>query len=403
MASAQAGNVTMDDTVPDTLPDIRLSSLKLTDFRNYKRADIALDGRHVVLTGPNGAGKTNLMEAVSLLTPGRGLRRATLSDMARGSASDGFSVFAHLTSDGEDFAIGTGTSGQADDALPVSTRRVRINGTQAKTSDELMDLCRVAWLTPAMDGLFTGSAGDRRRFLDRMVLAIDPTHGRRALNYEKAMRQRNRLLDQPPGDQTDRWLDAAEAQLASLGTAILASRQELVSLMTALVELQSARDISKSPFPTALLTLTGELETEIASGMPAGDIETQWLRSMAENRFRDRAAGRTLIGPHRADLSVHNQDKDISAALCSTGEQKALLIGLILAHAALTRQISGMPPILLLDEIAAHLDPDRRAALFDRIDMLGGQAFMTGTDRSLFDALGERAQYVDVRDGELNG
>lgn len=377
-----------------------ISALKLTDFRNYSAASVALDGRHVVLSGPNGAGKTNLMEAVSLLTPGRGLRRATLADMARAGSQSGFSVFAELEHDGEQHSIGTGTAGQTqaatDDTGP--TRKMRINGAASKGADEIMALCRVMWLTPSMDGLFTGGAGDRRRFADRMVLAIDPGHARRATDYEKAMRQRNRLLDEPVNANTSAWIDAAEAQMAALGTAIIAARQELVSHISALM---AAQDEAGSDFPTGIIALEGDLEAMARTGVPASDIEALFVETLATMRHRDRAAGRTLTGPHRADLKVHHREKDIAASQCSTGEQKALLTGLVLAHARLTRDISAMTPILLLDEIAAHLDPQRRAALFDRIDALGGQAFMTGTDRSLFDALDDRAQRFHVENGTI--
>lgn len=375
---------------------VRLSALTLTDFRNHEQTTLALDGRHVVLSGPNGAGKTNLIEAVSLLSPGRGLRRANLFDMARKGA-DGFSVFAKLERDGDGYAVGTGTAGVTPTENGARTRRVRINGTNAASADELLDLARILWLTPAMDGLFTGPAADRRRFTDRMVLAIDPGHGRRARDHEKAMRQRNRLLEAPPNAQNDLMLDAIEAQLAALGTAIVIARQELVSLLAALI----AETPQGARFPMADLSMAGELEARLADGMAAGDLQA-WLETdMRGKRGRDRAAGRTLTGPHRADLVVEHQQKAIAASLCSTGEQKALLIGLLLAHAALTASVSAMTPILLLDEVAAHLDPERRAELFDRVHGIGGQAFMTGTDRNLFDALGDRAQYLRVEDGTV--
>ena len=376
---------------------VRLASIALTDFRNYARMAVDLDGRHLVLTGPNGAGKTNLIEAVSLLSPGRGLRRAQLADMARKGADDGFSVFARLDRDGERFAVGTGTAGAPGAENGARGRRVRIDGTNARTGDELLDLARVLWLTPAMDGLFTGPAADRRRFVDRMVLAIDPGHGRRARDYEQAMRQRNRLLETGNGPQADAMFDAIEAQLAALGTAIIAARQELVTLLSGLIAATDADDA----FPRAQIALSGAMEAERARGMPAGELEAALACALAADRHRDRAAGRTLTGPHRADLSVHHAQKGIGAGLCSTGEQKALLTGLVLAHARLATQVSAMTPLLLLDEIAAHLDPRRRAALFDKVHGLGGQAFMTGTDRSLFDALGERAQYLRIEDGAV--
>jgi DNA replication and repair protein RecF len=374
-----------------------LSQIKLTSFRNYETLNVNLSDQHVVLTGANGAGKTNLMEAVSLMSPGRGLRRAPLTSMRHKAADDGFSVFATLNKDDEDYAVGTGTAGLDPNATPV--RRVRINGTQMKNADELLDLCRVTWVTPSMDGLFTGPTADRRRFLDRMVLAIDPAHGRRASNYEKAMRNRNRLLDEIPSDQTDQWLTAAESQLASLGTAIISARYELISLLTGLIKQLSSEH--QSVFPTAHLALEGELEAMAAEGLNGFDLEETFKKQLHDLRYRDRAAKRTLTGPHRADLVVRHVEKDMDAGLCSTGEQKALLIGLVLAHGMLTRTVSKLAPIMLLDEVAAHLDIDRRAALFDRIHAIGGQAFMTGTDRNLFDALGTRAQYLTVDNGTL--
>lgn len=371
-----------------------ISQLKLTAFRNYAHLSAEFDPRHVVLTGPNGAGKTNLMEAVSFLSPGRGLRRAQLADVAKEGSNGGFALHATLHRDDEEFAIGTGTA-----LGDPGQRRLRINGTNAKSADELLDLCRVIWLTPSMDGLFTGPAADRRRFLDRMVLAIDPAHGRRAADYEKAMRQRNRLLEEPPGGQTDAWLSATEAQLAALGSAIIAARQELAGLLAGIIEERRSDD---NPFPTAMLTVDGEMEAAAREGVSAGAIEDQLIAAHRDGRYRDRAAGRTLTGPHRAEFAIRHREKDMDAARCSTGEQKALLVGLVLAHAALTRTVSGIAPIMLLDEIAAHLDPARRAALFDRIDAVGGQAFMTGTDRALFDALGARAQHFRVENGALS-
>lgn len=379
-------------------PESHLSALKLTAFRNYAHLSVRFASKHVVLTGPNGAGKTNLIEAVSFLSPGRGLRRAQLSEIPREGSGGGFTIHATLESGGESYAIGTGTGDAAPGDAPQ--RRLRINGTNAKTADELLDLCRIVWLTPAMDGLFTGPASDRRRFLDRMVLAIDPMHGRRAADYEKAMRQRNRLLDEPAGSQTDAWLSAAETQLAALGSAIIAARQEMAGLLAGLI---ASRTHADDPFPSAALAIEGEMEEAMRDGATAGEIEERLIAAHRNGRYRDRAAGRTLTGPHRAEFAIRHVQKDMDAARCSTGEQKALLIGLVLAHAELTRTVSGIAPIMLLDEIAAHLDPARRAALFDRVDAVGGQAFMTGTDRALFDALGARAQYFRVDNGALTG
>jgi DNA replication and repair protein RecF len=368
---------------------VYLCQLKLTDFRNYAAVSLALDGRHVVLTGNNGAGKTNLMEAVSFLSPGRGLRRATYADVTRVGASNGFSIFAELEGIEGNVEIGTG----ADTADENAARRLRINGTTAKTADELTDHLRVLWLTPSMDGLFTGGSSDRRRFLDRLVLSLDPAHGRRASDFERAMRSRNKLLDDGRFDPS--WLSGIEQQMASLGIAMALARQEMLGLLARLIE--ETRETS--PFPSAALELSGFMDGQFSR--PAVDLEDDYAAMLAASRYRDAAAGRTLDGPHRADLVVRHRDKQMEAARCSTGEQKALLVGLILAHARLVANLTGHAPILLLDEIAAHLDEGRRAALFDLIDGLGGQSFMTGTDRSMFSALGERAQFFTVSEGHV--
>lgn len=371
-------------------PDrVSVRRLKLTDFRNYTQITLPLGPGHVVLTGENGSGKTNLIEAVSFLSPGRGLRRASYDDVARTGAHDGFAVHATLDcmiyGDAE---IGTGTAGSAEGG-----RKVRINANTA-SADDLLDYTRVLWIVPSMDGLFTGGAADRRRFLDRMVLAIDTGHGKRVLDYEKAMRSRNRLLNE--GNNDNQWLDAIESQMAELAIAIAAARAETMRLIAAMIE----RMPSEGPFPKADCFLEGALEQRI--GIEAAlDLEEDFRRALRDGRMRDRAAGRTLEGPHRTDLIVQHRPKTMPAALCSTGEQKALLIGMILAHARLTGELSGMAPILLLDEIAAHLDTGRRAALFGILDDLGGQAFMTGTDRSLFDAMSGDAQFFSVSAGEL--
>jgi DNA replication and repair protein RecF len=370
---------------------ISIARLKLSNFRNYPTADIAFGPGLVVLTGENGAGKTNLLEAVSLLTPGRGLRRAAYADMP-GKASDaGFAI--HATLDGPDGGceVGTGTAGNGADA--EGGRKVRINGATA-TADDLMERMRVAWLTPAMDALFTGPAGDRRRFLDRLVLAIDPAHGRRALDYEKAMRGRNRLLSEDSRDGG--WFDAIEAQMAETGVAIAAARVELLHLMRAMTE----KLPDGGAFPKSDIDIDGELERQVA-GRAAVDVEAEFVRQLASERPRDRAAGRTLTGPHRSDLLVRHRPKDMAAEFCSTGEQKALLVGMTLAHARLTAEVSGMTPILLLDEIAAHLDEGRRAALFAILHDLGGQTLMTGTDAALFSSIGGQAQFLTVANGTV--
>lgn len=369
-----------------------IGKLTLTNFRNYAALSVELRPGPVVLTGDNGAGKTNLLEAVSLLTPGRGLRRAAYAGVAREGGDGGFALHARLDGPAGQAEIGTGISG--GDAAGEGGRRVRINGAPARSAEEMLEWLRVMWLTPSMDALFTGPAGDRRRFLDRLVLAIDPGHGQRAIDYEKAMRGRNRLLSE--GSRDDGWFEAIETQMAESGTAIAAARAELVRLLAAMIE----RLPGDGPFPQADIGLAGELEAGIGT-MPAVDVEERFRRALAGGRERDRAAGRTLEGPHRSDLVVRHRPKAMPAELCSTGEQKALLVGLVLSHARLTGEMSGMAPILLLDEIAAHLDAGRRAALFSILQDLNCQAFMTGTDAALFSSLSGRAQFLTVDHGTV--
>ncbi|MEM5471216.1 DNA replication/repair protein RecF [Hoeflea sp. AS60] len=378
---------------------VHIQKLKLNGFRNYASLSLELDQRHVVLAGDNGAGKTNLMEAVSLLTPGRGMRRAPYSDLIKAGSgagagaglqpAKGFSIFSSLEGMAGPVDIGTGVDGGEESG----SRRVRINGAPARATDDLLEHLRLLWLTPAMDGLFTGSAGDRRRFLDRLVLSVDPAHGSRALNYERAMRSRNRLLSEGRFDPT--WLDGLEAQMAELGVAMAIARNEVVSLLSDLIE----NNTTLSVFPAATVRLEGFLEDEALAS--ASDMEAAFANMLETGRRRDAAAGRTLSGPHRSDLIVHHRAKAMPAALSSTGEQKALLIGIVLGHAQLVRAMTGHAPILLLDEIAAHLDEGRRAALFDLIEALECQAFMTGTDVSMFASLGKRGQIFTVADGQV--
>lgn len=368
-----------------------VARLSLADFRNYSSLALDFSPGAVVLTGDNGAGKTNLLEAVSFLSPGRGLRRAVLEDVARAGAAGGFAVHARLEGAFGEVEIGTGTFGEPGE---TAGRKVRINGAPARSADEMLDFVRVMWLTPSMDALFTGPAAERRRFVDRLVLAIDPAHGRRALDYEKAMRGRNRLLADNSRDEA--WFGAIETQMAETGAAIAAARVEIVRLLGAMIE----RLPGDGPFPQANVALSGVLE-EMLPGIAAVDAEEAFRRALADNRARDRAAGRTLDGPHRTDLLVRHRPKDMAAALCSTGEQKALLTGLVLSHARLVAELSGAAPILLLDEIAAHLDAGRRAALFSILDDLGCQAFMTGTDPELFSSIRGTAQFLTVSGGRV--
>jgi len=364
-----------------------ISRLRLTSFRNYASAALDLDSRHVVLVGPNGAGKTNLLEAISLLSPGRGLRRAPF-DSLNAQGSDGtWAVAATIETDDGPADIGTGAS------LGEGSRRVRINGANARAIEDMSAYLRLLWLTPAMDGLFSGPASDRRRFLDRLVTTLIPGHSSQVSDYEKAMRQRNRLLED---NAEPRWLSAVEAQMAEHAGAIYFARADSLSHLQAL----SSQSVDQESFPAADLALTPLFEdghTPISSTALEAELITRW----AGMRGLDRAAGRTTLGPHKLDLEVFHAQKQMPAALGSTGEQKALLIGLILAHAQLVKSMAGITPFLLLDEIAAHLDPNRRASLFSALDALETQCFMTGTDSMLFESLGSRAQVISVRDGRL--
>jgi len=347
----------------------RIRRLMLRDFRSYAALDLAIEGRLVVLCGENGAGKTNLLEALSLLGPGRGLRRAELSECARRGGAGGW---------------------RPGDNDAAAERINRIDRAPVASSRAFADLVRVVWLTPAMDSLFAGPASERRRFLDRFVLAIDPGHGARVNQFERALRGRNRLLEE--GARNPSWLDAIEREAAELGVAVAAARLECLRRLDGLI---AAERDDASPFPWARLALQGDVEA-LASDRPALEAEDRYRALLRGNRNRDAAAGRTLIGPHLTDLGVWHGEKDAPAASASTGEQKALLVGLALAHARLVAEVSGIAPIALFDEIAAHFDPRRRAALFEAIERLRGQAFLTGADPATFADLEARAQRFDV-------
>ena len=350
-----------------------VARLSLTDFRNHRDALIEANRGFVLLSGPNGAGKTNVLEAVSLLTPGRGLRQVPISEMARSDGPGGFAVAAKLDALTD---IGTGTSAEAPDR-----RQVRINGAPASVNS-LGERLAVLWLTPAMDRLFTESAGGRRRFLDRLTLALEPGHAHHAARYEAAMRSRNRLLGESLNADPD-WLTALEAQMDEHGTAIGDARARTV---TALAE--AVAGLPGDDFPQGALALEGWEKADLA-------------RVLRANRIRDASAGRTTEGPHRQDLLVTHAAKGQPASRSSTGEQKALLLGLVLAHAELVAARRGAPPILLLDEVAAHLDPGRRAALFARLEGRG-QVWMTATEAALFDAIGGSASRFHVEAGTIS-
>jgi DNA replication and repair protein RecF len=367
--------------------------LILSDFRSYANLDLAVGGRLVALVGENGAGKTNLLEALSLFTPGRGLRRVDLGEMAREGGSGGFAVSLTLAAEYDEVRLGTGLEpGPPGEA---ALRRCRADGEAVGSPAAFADHLRIVWLTPAFDGLFAGPAGDRRRFLDRLVLAVDPEHGGRVNALERALRSRNRLLEDERADPV--WLDAVEREAAETGVAVAAARLETARRLAALII--AARD-DASPFPWAEMALEGVLEAELAT-RPAVDVEDLYRGLLRENRNRDRAAGRTLIGPQASDLVVRHGPKGIAADRASTGEQKALLIGLVLAHAKLVAAMSGLKPLVLLDEIAAHLDPRRRAALFEDLAGLGSQVWMTGADASAFAGLPAESEVFEVTRGRV--
>jgi len=357
-----------------------LDRISLSNFRNHAETAIDGTGRLNLLVGGNGAGKTNILEALSLLAPGRGMRRAALADMARQDGPGGFAIGASLADDtigDEPVRIGTYT-----EAAQPGRRRVRINSAET-SAVSLGEWIAIGWLTPAMDGLFTGPAQDRRRYMDRLALALDPEHASHANRYEAALRERNRLLgeDREPDPA---WLDAIEKQLAEHGDALSAGRARLVDAMMAEIVAQP-----EAPFPRPALSYA-----------PGGPLGFEALsQALHDGRRRDRAAQRTLTGPHRDDLDVLYAAKRMQAAACSTGEQKALLLAMTLAHAALAAR--GRASLLLLDEVAAHLDPDRRVALFDRLRSGGAQVWMTGTETAPFEAIAGEASVWEVRDGAV--
>ena len=377
----------------DTQARLWVEQLKLTDFRNYRKLDMGLDQRPVVLVGDNGAGKTNVLEAVSLLAAGHGLRRAPYGEIARNDGGGGWAVAARLHGNMGAVEIGTGLLASEDEG---GGRIVRIDGATVRGTARLGELVRMVWLTPAMDGLFTGPASDRRRFLDRLIQSLDPGHRSEAARFERAMRQRNRLFEMH--EHRGSVFEGLETQLAEAGVAIAAARLAAVDRLSRLLA-ERPDESTERPFPWATLALEGLLEQRLA-GQAAIEVEDFYLLQLAENRERDRAAKRTLEGPHRSDLIVGYGPKHVPARSCSTGEQKALLVGLVLAHSELVKQhFGGLAPLLLLDEIPAHLDAERRLALFHEIARLGAQAWMTGTDGSVFESLRQTAQIFTVADG----
>ncbi|MFG1477043.1 DNA replication/repair protein RecF [Xanthobacter sp. V4C-4] len=357
----------------------RIRTLALTRFRSYVSARLAVGDGPVVLTGPNGAGKTNVLEALSLLSPGRGLRRAQLTEIGHQAGGAGGAA-AWAVSAQVDGALGEVRLGTGLETPEATQRRCRIDGEPVASATAFLDHLKVIWLTPEMDGLFTGPPAERRRYLDRLVLAVDASHGSRVNGLERSLRARNRLLEE---NGAPRFLDAVEHELAELAVAVAAARLETVSRLAA--EIAAHRD-ETSPFPFAQITLDGAVERLIATA-PALEVEDRYRALLRANRSRDRAAGRTLEGPHLTDLQVSHGDKGLPAARCSTGEQKSLLIGLTLSHARLVAAMQGLSPVLLLDDVAAYLDAQRRAGLFEALARLGAQVWMTGADPAAFAAL----------------
>jgi len=382
-------------------PGLSVDRLTLTDFRSYAalRLDLAnATGAPVILVGPNGAGKTNLLEAVSYLAPGRGLRGAKLGDVARIGADGGWAVHARLIAGERTVEVGTGLAGDAPAAVngAAATRRlVRIDRENAGGPAALGRHVAMLWLTPAMDRLLGDAASDRRRFLDRMVMTLNSEHGRQLAGYERAMRERGRLLAERGAYADPAWLSALERRMAEHGVAIAAGRREAVTRLD-----RRAMAESDGPFPRPRLAVDGELEGSL-SRMSALELEDDYRQRLHEMRFRDAAAGRTLAGPHRSDLAVVHASSGMPARLCSTGEQKGLVIAMVLAQAGLATEQAGRTPILLLDEVAAHIDSERRETLLSRLTALRCQAWLTGTEASLFSTLSGRAHAFAVANATL--
>ena len=371
---------------------VRIARLTLTNFRSYHSASLAVDRDLVVLAGPNGAGKTNLLEAISLLAPGRGLRRAMLEEAAFAEGDGSWAVAAEIEGALGLATLGTGIEPPpAEDAAPL--RKYRIDREPVASAAAFADHLRVIWLTPAMDGLFAGPASERRRFLDRLVHAVEASHMSRVNALERSLRSRNRLLEQPSPDP--HWLDAIEHETAEVAVAVAAARAETVRRLSAAL---AADKDAASPFPWAAITLDGDIENAVGAS-PASELEDRYRAVLREARARDAAAGRTLDGPHLTDLQVIYAPKQMPARDASTGEQKALLVGLVLAHAGLVAEMTGIAPILLLDEIAAHLDPVRRNALYARLVRLAAQVWMSGADPAVFEAVARAAAWFEVSPG----
>jgi len=369
--------------------------MALTNFRSYHAAQISLDRvGPVVLTGANGAGKTNLIEAISLLAPGRGLRRATMEELAFSEGDGAWAVSAEIEGMLGLATLGTGIDPPAgEDSAPA--RKCRIDRESVGSAAAFADHLRIVWLTPGMDPLFNGPASERRRFLDRLVLAVDAQHSSRVAALERSLRSRNRLLENAPNDA--HWLDAVEHETAEVAVAVAAARAETARRLAAALDASRGQ---APEFPQAEIALQGWME-QLLPNHSAVEIEDRYRTLLKENRPRDAAAGRTLDGPHLSDLAVTHAAKRIPAADASTGEQKALLIRLVLAHASLIKLMTGFAPVLLLDEVVAHLDPARRTALYEALSSLGAQVWMTGADPAAFGDVVGRANLFVVRNGSV--
>ena len=371
----------------------RIHRLTLTHFRNYRAASLNVRGDMIALVGPNGAGKTNCLEAISFLSPGRGLRRATLEDVADNQGDGSWAVSAEVEGALGLATLGTGTEPPRGEAQ-ATARRYRIDRESVSSATAFGDHLRMVWLTPAMDGLFLGAASERRRFFDRLVLAIDSEHSSRVSALERSLRSRNRLLEVRNFD--DQWCEAIERETAELAVAVAAQRGQTAVKLAARLRGRGAA----SAFPSAQIALDGWMENALLNE-PATAIEDRYRNILRESRARDAAAGRTLDGPHLTDLSVVYAPKNMPARDASTGEQKALLIGLVLAHAALVAETTAIVPLLLLDEVVAHLDPARRSALFTELAGLGAQVWLTGADPAAFGEIGSAGEIFDVANGQF--
>jgi DNA replication and repair protein RecF len=371
----------------------RIHRLTLTHFRNYRAASLETHSNVVVLVGANGAGKTNCLEAISFLSPGRGLRRATLEDVGDNQGDGSWAVSAEVEGALGLATLGTGVEPPGSDG-PATSRRCRIDREPVSSASAFGDHLRMVWLTPAMDGLFLGAASERRRFFDRLVLAIDGEHSSRVSALDRSLRSRNRLLEVRNYD--DHWCDAIERETAELAVAVATTRAHTAVKLAAMLRARG----QASAFPSAELMLDGWMENALLSE-PATSVEDRYRQILRDSRARDAAAGRTLDGPHLTDLRVIYAPKHMPARDASTGEQKALLIGLVLAHANLVAEMTGLTPLLLLDEVVAHLDPSRRAVLFSELAKLGAQVWMTGADPASFGEVGASGEIFEIDSGRI--